>query len=429
MSTQNKWKSLCAGTHLASECSDVSIQIARGMNKISNQYSRGDVIDKRVQWSKVDSLTLSLLWSVLNQTRPGCEFGYRANDCLMRSIASCSLLERPSMIGGICQLGFLCSLYPESSHGHKNLLKMIHSKIENESRVHIATILNRSLSGELEWKDYDIIDGLSGILAYLLFEKSGEGPVLTDLVLESMIEMVVGPASRPILESASKNLCSGFMCANGSINCGFAHGVPGVLASLSLAAISGKRHANLLRSIRRLADFLIEVATLDAGLYSWPYGIGSDLQAVRGNIPNAWCYGLPGVIRAISLAARASDCIGYAVFADEVLSGFTARIESITAKFSSAALCHGLAGILLILTRFFNETSKEEVRESGIFICQKLLERFERDYVFGYRELGETGGEMIDDPRLLSGSGGVALALLAASSTVEPKWDRMLGVS
>ena len=41
-----------------------------------------------------------------------------------------------------------------------------------------------------------------------------------------------------------------------------------------------------------------------------------------------------------------------------------------------------------------------------------------------------TGEERwVDDPGLLTGAAGVALALLAACTPVEPAWDRMLLVS
>ena len=35
----------------------------------------------------------------------------------------------------------------------------------------------------------------------------------------------------------------------------------------------------------------------------------------------------------------------------------------------------------------------------------------------------------VDDPGVLTGAAGIALALLAATTTIEPEWDRMLLVS
>ena len=53
-----------------------------------------------------------------------------------------------------------------------------------------------------------------------------------------------------------------------------------------------------------------------------------------------------------------------------------------------------------------------------------LLAGFDPASPLGYRDV-ETGGRLIDQPGLLTGAPGVALALLGAASPAEPAWARL----
>jgi len=52
------------------------------------------------------------------------------------------------------------------------------------------------------------------------------------------------------------------------------------------------------------------------------------------------------------------------------------------------------------------------------------VDLFDPTAPLGYRDL-ESGGRRIDQPGLLTGAPGVALALLGATSPVEPAWARL----
>jgi hypothetical protein len=52
-----------------------------------------------------------------------------------------------------------------------------------------------------------------------------------------------------------------------------------------------------------------------------------------------------------------------------------------------------------------------------------LLAAFEPETLVGFRNW-EPGGTRVDQPGLLEGAAGVLLTLLAASTDVEPAWDR-----
>ena len=52
----------------------------------------------------------------------------------------------------------------------------------------------------------------------------------------------------------------------------------------------------------------------------------------------------------------------------------------------------------------------------------------EPDRALGFRAI-EPGGNRVDQPGLLDGAPGVVIVLLAASTSVEPTWDRLFLLS
>jgi len=89
----------------------------------------------------------------------------------------------------------------------------------------------------------------------------------------------------------------------------------------------------------------------------------------------------------------------------------------------SPTFCHGVAGLLQVTLRFANDTKLPVFSEAAASLAEALLSAYEPDSLLGYRNW-EPGGTRVDQPGLLDGAPGVLLALLAASTDVEPSWDR-----
>ena len=94
----------------------------------------------------------------------------------------------------------------------------------------------------------------------------------------------------------------------------------------------------------------------------------------------------------------------------------------------SPAFCHGLAGLLAICLRFANETGNAVIVDGVNDLGRDLVNRYEAAAPFGYRS-EDRPGERVDRPGLLEGAPGVIVALLAASTDVEPRWDRLFLLS
>jgi hypothetical protein len=93
----------------------------------------------------------------------------------------------------------------------------------------------------------------------------------------------------------------------------------------------------------------------------------------------------------------------------------------------SPTFCHGVAGLLQITLRFAHDTGLPMFTAAACALTEQLLDLYEPDSLLGYRSLEPPGS--VDRPGLLDGAPGVALALLAAATPVEPSWDRLFLLS
>ncbi|MDP6958925.1 MAG: lanthionine synthetase LanC family protein, partial [Planctomycetota bacterium] len=91
-----------------------------------------------------------------------------------------------------------------------------------------------------------------------------------------------------------------------------------------------------------------------------------------------------------------------------------------------AGICHGGAGLAHILNRFYQATEEEIFKTTAKYWYEKTVSFQEPGKgIAGFRFLDEEKVEH-SEPGLLTGSAGIALALLSAAFPVEPLWDRFL---
>jgi hypothetical protein len=133
----------------------------------------------------------------------------------------------------------------------------------------------------------------------------------------------------------------------GHANLGTAHGAAGILAFVSLAAISGHAVDGQHEAIAVLYDWYDRWAQDAPDGRWWPEWLTlSDLRAgrpsQRGPGRPSWCYGTPGIARALQLAAIATTDPARQAAAEQALAASLApgRLATLT----SPGLCHGLAG-------------------------------------------------------------------------------------
>ncbi|GAB3550114.1 hypothetical protein J2S53_001280 [Actinopolyspora lacussalsi] len=311
--------------------------------------------------------------------------------------------------------------------------------IARSERLATAQELEAGSAEPVAFETIDVVVGLSGIGRYLLHrrEKSGDPrdtalrAALRALTTLRHPRTVEGTSVPGWWYDASSSLVEGPEFAHGHANLGLAHGVSGPLALLSVAWRDGVRVPDQAETIRYVAEWLVHHRLQDrAGPY-WPphLGLGHYTDPGAHPVPAAnrpsWCYGAPGIARALDLAGQALGVERWRGLAVEAVRAVTRRPLEEWGIVDSG-LCHGWASALYLLLLF-------EIRhpEAGLGpvvdeTAHQLLERFDSTAPFGYRNTRTTN--QVPDPGLLEGAAGIALALHAYATRSLPAsgWDTLL---
>ncbi|MFT3772109.1 MAG: lanthionine synthetase C family protein [Minicystis sp.] len=356
--------------------------------------------------------------------------GARELACAARALeAGC--VRGIGLFGGLSGAAFAAHASSRGGTRYRRLSAALDEALRAPTLALCAEV--RAARGGMPFRDFDVISGLAGVGAYLLC-RIGAPDVRRTLesVLGALVDMVVEDGAPRAHEPPRWHTPGRFLREerlraqhpDGVLNCGLAHGIPGPLALLSLAKLEGVEIAGLEAAIDALVSWLLAHRESDARGAGWP-----DVAPLRsGAAPTppsraAWCYGTPGVARAVWLAGRA---LGRPAIGEQA----TAAMEAVVVmpaerrSLSSPTFCHGLAGLLAITLRFAADTGEERFRAGASALARELIDAYEPGSPLGYRSV-EAPGRSVDDPGLLDGAAGVPLVLLAASRAVEPAWDRL----
>ncbi|MEU0513117.1 lanthionine synthetase C family protein [Amycolatopsis sp. NPDC006125] len=262
--------------------------------------------------------------------------------------------------------------------------------------------------------DYDVITGLAGKGRLLL--ALGGDRCLT--ALEAVLARLVA-LTRPVLVDGHE--VPGWWCAperyavdadrerypRGDFDAGLAHGISGPLALLSLAHRHGLRVAGMTDAMRVVVDWLLRWSWTDESGVGWPSRVGFDAQVRVSAVPasrSAWCYGTAGVAHALHLAATE--------LGDAGATGLAVAAMRRPGPAEGPTVCHGDAGLLQVSVRMGVPADR---------IADRVLAAFDPSAPFGFRHRLHTGG-WADEPGLLQGAAGVALALASYAGNPAP-WD------
>jgi hypothetical protein len=282
------------------------------------------------------------------------------------------------------------------------------------------------------WALYDIITGLAGTGRILLAALAGghdhaqPGLIAVLTTLTAMINNPAGatrpgwwlaPDGRPATRDVSPS---------GVAETGMAHGIAGPLALLSTAATAGWTIDGQISAIRTAATWLLAWQT--PGTATWPPHItGAELDhqepapAPAAGRRDAWCYGSPGISHALTAASRALDDPRPARVANTAITAMAARpIRRWDTE--GPALCHGTAGVL---------QSAASHQITADLAASAVTAAFNSQHAFAIRNVHSHVAS--DDPGLLTGAAGVALALADYGGIPAPKtptrWDAALLLS
>jgi hypothetical protein len=337
-----------------------------------------------------------------------------------------------SLFGGSAGLGFAALCLSRGGERYARLLASIDDAVAGQVR-HLAGRLGNGAPGRAV-REFDLISGLSGIGAYLLARESAVARSLLPAVVSALAGLIVAEQEPPGWHTPVHQLETAEQRERypaGNLNCGLAHGIPGPLALLSLAALGGHRTARGDAAIDRAASWLVAHHVTDRWGLNWPdavpVGGGADPAPPSFLGRTTWCYGAPGIARALWLAGQALGDDGYRAFAVAAMAD--AVDKPVPARgLTAVTYCHGTAGFLHVVSTFARETGLPVFRSAARRLLDEVLAGYEPDSLLGYVSL-EPDLRRVDQPGLLDGAPGVALALLAAVSTAEPLWGRLFLLS
>jgi lantibiotic modifying enzyme len=268
---------------------------------------------------------------------------------------------------------------------------------------------------------YDLIRGLTGLGVYAL--ERGQRPVaenLLDSIVARLAALAEPAAAGVTIWTPAHDLIpeSQVRHPHGYYNLGVAHGVPGVIGFLGSVATDEAR-----RLREGLTDWMSSARSIgpDGSLY--PYTIDRRHRRPNGGCRAAWCYGDPGIAAALLRGARAAGDARLEQLALE--AGHAAASRALDQSgVVDAGLCHGAAGLMHVFNRLYQATGASAFHEAAVrWAAETLAMRGEG--VGGYRayQAHGAGGDRVADPSMLTGAAGIGLALLAATTDVEPRWD------
>jgi lantibiotic biosynthesis protein len=371
------------------------------------------------------------------------EEGWRVDAHRHVEIAARSLERSPTgsaLFEGFGALGFAASYLAGASSRYARLLERVDDCVCEGAEALAETVISRHDGFHIA--ELDLVSGLAGHATYLLARRSRTRPAAAlRRVLEALVTLAT-PARegvprwhtpRSLVMQNPETLRTQY--TDGYLDCGLAHGIPGPLAVLSIATREGVEVPGARDAIATFADWLLAHRKDDAWGINWPAAVPLQVDA-RGEpepvLPSAslgneaarsgWCYGAPGIARALWLAGAALGELRYQQSALDAIRATFRRPWS-ERRIDSPTFCHGVAGYLQCVLRFAHETRLPELVLAARTLTGRLLAMRAADAPLGYRTL-EMYGTPVDQPGLVDGAAGVVAVLLSASTGVEPAWDR-----
>ncbi len=328
-----------------------------------------------------------------------------------------------SLFGGLTGVAFAIN---EASFEETRYQKML-DKLHQHLLIHLQDAYISPLAkSPTESGAYDVIQGASGVGRYLL--EHVEKPDFYQALIR-LIEALIAFTKPKSIQG--KEVPGWFLSpedilnarkysqTRGNFNLGLAHGIPGVMAFLSIALMKGVEVAGQKDAISLTAQWIQHRGSTAASQTVWPYHITweEEVEGKKGQevSKDAWCYGTPGVARSLFLAGGALKNEQLKSLAIESLRGVFTRDQS-DWDLPGPMLCHGLAGLYLI------------ARAMGEEVCslkEQILTFYNPDHPFGFSDIewSKKGQPIVvHKPGFLEGASGLLLAILSEHKP-DSKWN------
>lgn len=333
--------------------------------------------------------------------------------------AALDLDDAVGLYRGAPAVAFLLQAAAGASDRYAGALADLDGHVHELTHRRTAAALERIASGEHgAFGEYDIFYGLTGLGALLLKRAPTSSAMervlvyLTALTRPRGIDRDMVVPGWWVGHDPRKQHSARFPA--GHANLGLAHGIPGPLALLALAARRGHYVPGQIEAIHTILDWLEYWRQEGEHGPWWPETValtelGTGRTAQRAPGRPSWCYGTPGIARAGQLAAIAVDDRELQQRFEQALT-VCLNDTSQTRLVTDASVCHGWAGILHTVRRAAADAMSPDVGT----LLPALAAQLERHQT------------QTDEEGLLTGRPGTDLALLTAHDEPRTGWDTCL---
>lgn len=342
-------------------------------------------------------------------------------------------LKSQSLFGGAAGLGMCALTLSKGGKRYSNFINQINQLLQAqlEKNFHLSSYKTGTSTHE-----YDVIQGLSGIGRYMLFLKEDPNSLkILKEILKYMNKLcnninveghdVPGWYTPPAYFIDEKQL---EQYPNGNFNCGLSHGIAGPLALLSISLLNNVEVEGQREAIFKILTWYEKVMLRDNFGPYWGVHVSLEDELKGENTTlytrAAWCYGTPGVARAIWLAGCALKEEKYKELSCEAFHSIFKRTEK-SWNIASPIFCHGYAGLLHITKLMYEDTKDLRFIEYIDKLLNNILKQYDANSPFCFCDLihEEATVKEFNNPGLLEGSAGIALVLLSLIKPTRTQWD------
>ena len=312
----------------------------------------------------------------------------------------------------------LCTACADGRPRYQVAAQELVGRVQRIARQRAASAIGRLERGDDgTFREYDLLYGLTGIGA-LLLRASPDDDALAKVLRYLTLLTRSQAAGNPTIPGwwVGHNPDPLMPTPGGHANLGIAHGVSGILAFLSLAAIAGRTVDGQGEAIGFLIAFFERWRQDSLDGPWWPQWLTrADLLAGHPTRPGpgraSWCYGTPGIARALQLAAIATGDPARQADTERDLAASLAGPQ--LTRLTEVGLCHGIAGAYQTAVR-----AAADAITPDIGACLPTMEKSLTDSAIT-ADLG---------PGLLTGNVGLQLTLetLRRSALPISGWDSCL---
>jgi len=333
------------------------------------------------------------------------------------------------LYGGLCGLGWVLD-HLNAALGGAAVTPDSQPDLNQDTDEVVIRALGRSWRN----KPYDLISGLVGCGVYFLERMPRESAARGVGLVVSQLENLAHHADGCLTWYSGPELLPDWERKHhphGYFNLGVAHGIPGILHFLSESAAAGVERPRCARLLEQAMHWFI-ARRRPQGSKSW-YGEWLD-DGKQNDSRLAWCYGDLGILAVMLQIARRTDRRDWQEFAAGLLQDCLERSEHMAeAGVKDAPLCHGAVGVAHIFNRIYQAEGNPRCRAASLVWFERALSMRRPGFgLAGFSTWRIAHGQDAlweSNPAFIDGAIGVALALLAALTPIDPGWDRMLLLS